>query len=131
MKYGVIYVSLLGFVLLAGGVKVREAAAKRLAGADEPKHKIKEVMKKCMAGGLCKKVASGKANEAEQKGLLEMFQSLAANKPPRGEDKSWTEKTKSLVDAAQAVVDGKDGAGAQLQKAANCKGCHESHKGKG
>jgi hypothetical protein len=124
-------VCVLGFILLAAGMKAREVAANRSAAAAEPKHKIKAVMKKCMAGGLCKKVASGKASEAEQKELLEMFQSLAANKPPRGEEKSWNEKTKSLVDAAQAVVDGKDGAGAQLQKAANCKACHDNHKGKG
>jgi hypothetical protein len=116
---------------LAVGSKAREGAENRLGSADQPKHKIKEVMKKCMAGGLCKKVASGKASEAEQKELLAMFQSLAANKPPRGDEKSWSEKTKALVDAAQAVVDGKEGAGGQLQKAANCKSCHDGHKGKG
>ena len=104
MKIAVMYVSLLAVIVLAVGSKAREAA-----NADEPKHKIKDVMKKCMAGGLCKKVASGKASEAEQKELLVMFQSLAANKPPRGDEASWNEKTKSLVDGAQAVVDGKEG----------------------
>jgi hypothetical protein len=126
MKHSAIGLSLLGLLLLTAGMMARDAA-----NADEPKHKIKDVMKKCMAGGLCKKVASGKATEAEAKELLGMFQSLAANKPPRGDEKSWGEKTKSLVDAAQAVVDGKPDAGAQLQKAANCKACHDSHKGKG
>jgi hypothetical protein len=57
-----------------------------------------------------------------------LYKALAANKPPKGEQASWNAKTKVLVDAAQAAVDGKEDAGAQLMKAANCKACHDAHR---
>lgn len=97
---------------------------------DAKKPTIKEVMQVCMKGGLCKKVASGQASEDEKKKLAEMFAALHANTPPRGDEASWKEKTKALVDAANAVLAGKEGATAALQKAANCMGCHSAHKGK-
>lgn len=97
---------------------------------DAKKTTIKEVMQVCMKGGLCKKVASGQASEEEKKKLAEMFAALHANTPPRGDEASWKEKTKALVDAANDVLAGKAGAEAALQKAANCNACHMVHKGK-
>jgi hypothetical protein len=91
---------------------------------------IKEVMKVAMKGGLCKKVASGEATAEEKKQLAGLFAALHKNKPPRGEQSSWDEKTKALVDAANDVLAGKEGAGGALQKAANCMACHSAHKGK-
>ena len=90
----------------------------------KPKHSIKDVMKKCMKGGLCKKVAGGKANDEEKKLLVEMFTALAASKPPRGDADSWKAKTSALLKAAQ---DDDDDA---LKKAANCAACHKVHKPK-
>jgi hypothetical protein len=98
-------------------------------GAQE-KASIKEVMKVAMKGGLCKKVASGEATEEEKKKLAGLFAALHENKPPKGEQASWDEKTKALLDAANAVLAGKSEGGAALQKAANCMGCHSEHKGK-
>jgi len=98
-------------------------------GAQE-KASIKEVMKVAMKGGLCKKVASGEASEEEKKKLAGLFAALHENKPPQGEQASWDEKTKALVDAANAVLAGKAEGGAALQKAANCMACHSAHKGK-
>lgn len=83
---------------------------------------IKEVMKKAMKGGLCGKVASGKANEDEKKELIALFTDLGKNKPPKGDETAWKEKTKALLDAAKAD-DGK-----ALKKAANCKACHDVFK---
>jgi hypothetical protein len=97
---------------------------------DEKKATIKEVMQVCMKGGLCKKVASGEASAEEKKKLAGLFAALHENKPPKGEQASWDEKTKALVDAANDVLAGKEGAGASLQKAANCMACHSAHKGK-
>ena len=94
----------------------------------EPKHKIKDVMKKAMKGGLLKKVAQGKASDEEKKSLHEMLESLAKNKAPKGEADSWKKLTAALVKASKDVNDGKDGAGAALQKASNCKACHSKHK---
>ena len=90
---------------------------------------VKKVMKEAHKEGLLKTVTEGKASAEQKKELLELYTELSEAKPPKGEDKSWEEKTKALVDAAQSAVDGKEGAGEQLKKAANCKACHEAHKG--
>lgn len=97
--------------------------------ADE-KVTIKEVMKKAMAGGLCKKCASGKASDAEKKELVELFSALGKSKPPKGDEASWKEKTDKLVAAAKAVAEGKDDGAKALGAAANCMACHSVHKGK-
>jgi surface antigen len=89
---------------------------------------IKKVMKEAMKGGLCKKVASGKAEAADKEALLKHFKDLAAATPPAGEADSWKAKTTALVAGAQAAVDGKEDAGALLLKAANCKACHDVHR---
>jgi hypothetical protein len=91
---------------------------------------IKEVMKVAMKGGLCKKVASGEANEEEKKKLAGLFAALHENKPPKGDQSSWDAKTKALVDAANDVLANKEGAAGRLQAAANCMACHSAHKGK-
>jgi len=98
---------------------------------DDKKVAIKEVMQVAMKGGLCKKVATGQASEEEKKKLAGLFAALHENKPPKGEQSSWDSKTKALVDAANDVLAGKEGAGAALGKAADCMGCHSAHKGKG
>jgi hypothetical protein len=98
-------------------------------GEKEPKFKIKEVMKKAMAGGLCKKCASGQATAEEKKQLVEMFVALHDNAPPKGEKDSWAKVTKALVDAAKAVEAGTDEkAGKALAMLVNCKACHGEFK---
>lgn len=101
-------------------------------GADddaEPKHTIKQVMKAAMKGPLLKKVASGEASDDEKKQLHSMMVSMSKHKPPKGEADSWNELTGALVKAAHDAVEGTEGAGDALKKAANCKGCHSKHKG--
>jgi len=93
-------------------------------GGDKKEVTIKVVMQKAMKGGLCGKVASGKADADEKKQLIELFTALSKATPPKGEEASWKEKTKALLDAAKAD-DGK-----ALKKAADCAGCHSEHKGK-
>ena len=97
--------------------------------AAKPKHTIKEVMKTAHKGGLMKKVAKGEASADEKKQLVELYESLAANKPPKGDDASWKEKTAALIAAAKDCAAGKDGAGEALTRAANCMACHSVHKG--
>lgn len=94
----------------------------------KPKHTIKEVMKKAMKGPLLKKVVTGDASEEEVKELHAMLVSLSKSKPKKGESDSWKKLTDVLVKAGKAVVDGDEKAGVALKKAADCKGCHESHK---
>lgn len=96
--------------------------ASDVSSQEKPKYKIAEVMAKAMKGGLCSKVAQGKADEDEKKTLIELFTALHANTPPKGEAASWKEKTSALLEAA------KKGDGAALKKAANCAECHKVHK---
>ncbi len=98
----------------------------------EGKISTKDVMEKCMKGdgALCKKVASGKASKDEKATLLENFTSLSENKPPKGDADSWKTKTGALVAAAKAAVADDNGYQDKLKAAANCKACHDVHKGK-
>ena len=94
-------------------------------GAQEAaKYSIKDVMQKAHKGGLMKKVADGKATAEEKKQLVEYYEALAANKPPKGDEASWKEKTAELLAAA------KDAAAGNLDKlkAINCGACHKAHK---
>lgn len=98
-------------------------------GQEKPKYKIAEVMAKAMKGGLCKKVAEGKATPAEKDTLIELFEALHANTPPKGSADSWKTKTKGLLDAAKQAKTDPDGAGKALKNLANCAACHKEHKG--
>jgi hypothetical protein len=108
------------------------AAQKDDKDKDKPKYTIKQVMKKAHAGkdALLKKVQAGDASKEEMKELLAMYKALEVNKPPRGDDADWKKRTKALVDGANAAVENKKDASDLLKKAADCKGCHDLHKGK-
>jgi hypothetical protein len=119
-------------LIVAGVVLAFAWVAVSLVVAEEKEEKkasIKEVMKVCMKGGLCAKVAKGEASEEEKKKLAGLFAALHEAKPPKGEAESWDAKTKALVDAANDVLAGKEGAGDKLKAAANCMECHKAHKG--
>jgi len=94
----------------------------------DPKYTIKEVMKAAHKDGLLKKVTGGTADATEKKTLLELYTALSENKPSKGDEKVWKEKTAAIVEAAKAVVDDKKDAGKNLAKTVNCKGCHEVFK---
>ena len=91
---------------------------------------IESVMKDAMKGeaSLYKKVATGKASDAENAKLLEYVKSLPGEKPEKGDAASWKEKTEKLVKAVEDVVAKKPGATNELQTAGNCKACHNVHK---
>lgn len=108
------------------------AAGNLIQGDDKeegakPKHTIKEVMKQHKP--LLDKVAEGKAEKADKEKLLDLYISLVENKPPKGEQESWYMKSGAAVLAAAKVAVGREGAEAELKKAADCKGCHTDHKG--
>jgi len=115
---------LAGVVIACGWLTVSFVAG---AQADKPKYTTKQVMKGAQAkGGLKDKVIAGTATEDERKELIAMYEALALNKPPRGEEASWKEKTAALVEAA------KSGDVEKIKAAANaCMACHSAHKGKG
>jgi hypothetical protein len=101
------------------------------AADDKPKYDIEAIMGKAHGENndkLLKKVLSGKASDAEKKELLELYTELGKNKPPKGDAKDWKKKTDALVSAAKDVAGGKKEAEKGLEKAANCKTCHEAHR---
>ena len=94
----------------------------------KPEYTIKQVMKMAHKDGLLKKVTGGDGSEADAEKLLALYKAMAENEPPKGSQADWNKKTGALVEAAQEVVDGKDGSLAALKKAANCAACHKAHK---
>ena len=103
-----------------------------LVRAAEPKE-IKEVMKEAHVGGkdsLRAKVIGGKAEAEDKEKLLALYKDLAANKPPRGDEKAWEKRTKAIVSAAEGVVNGDKAALQKLNQATNCAACHGVHKPK-
>jgi len=119
------------FTTMAVALLVTMGLFAGLSQANGPEETIKKVMKAAFSkkSGLCGSVASGKASAGQKQELLGLFEDLSKATPPRGEAKSWKTKTTALVRAAQAAVDEKPGADGLLKKAANCKACHEAHKG--
>jgi hypothetical protein len=107
---------------------LRAADESRAEGEAKAKYTVKQIMAGCMKSGLCKKVADGKASDAEKAKLVELLSELPKNKPPKGAADSWAAKTGAVAAAVKAVAEGKDGAGAELAKAANCAACHKEHK---
>ncbi len=110
------------------------AAAGLLMGAawaqgDEPKS-IKDVMVAVHKGkdSTISKVKDGKGTEDDNKKLVKMYEFLATQKAPKGDEKSWKDKTEALVAAAKDLVDKKDGALDKVKAASNCKACHDVHK---
>ena len=94
----------------------------------KPKHAIKEVMADAHKSKLVNKVQDGQASKEEKEKLLGLYISLYENKPPKGDQASWNEKTGALVVAGAKVVLGQEGAADSLKAAANCAACHKAHK---
>jgi hypothetical protein len=115
---------------LLSAAAVLAAEGKKDAAADKPKYDSKEVMKQAHKGdvSLYKKVEKGTSTAADHTKLVELYKALAANKPPKGDQKSWDAKTGALVKAAEGLQKGAPNAKAQLKTAANCKACHTAHK---
>jgi hypothetical protein len=95
---------------------------------DKPKHDIKEIMDLAHKKGLLKKVVSGQADGEQKKVLLGLYVDLAKNKPPKGEEGDWKERTEAIVTAAKAVVEDKEDAPKKLAAATKCMDCHSRDK---
>lgn len=91
---------------------------------------IKQIMADTHKGktAMVQKVGSGEASKEELQKLLGYYQFMSKQQPPKGDAKSWTEKTTLLVKAVEDVSAKKDGAPKAFQAAVNCKACHSQHK---
>ena len=121
---------ILSFVLAASVIGSAVTFPLVAADAKKPKHTIKEVMKEVHKGddNIGKRVSKGAASKEDIAKMVEYYESLPANEPPRGEKASWAAKTGKLVAAAKAVKAGTPGALDQYKDATNCKACHSEHK---
>lgn len=101
-----------------------------IAEAKKPKYTVKEVMQAIHKGkeNIGKRAVQGAASKDDLAKLVEYYDSLPLNEPPRGEMASWKEKTAKLVTAAKALKAGNAGAADLYKAAANCKACHNAHK---
>jgi len=101
-----------------------------LAEAKKPKYSVKEVMQAIHKGqdNIGKRAGQGAASKDDLAKLVEYYESLPQNEPPRGEMGSWKEKTGKLLAASKALKAGGAGAADLYKNAANCKACHNVHK---
>lgn len=126
-KYFVMAVMGLGLVAGLGMFRAADEA--------QPKYTIEEVMEKAHKApkkgqpSLFKQVVDGKASDEQKKQLVEYYEALAKNKPEKGSEDDWKKRTGTILTAAKKVASGNDEARPQLARAANCKGCHQLHKG--
>ncbi len=95
----------------------------------DPQHSVVDIMNATMKKGQWKKLANGEASPADAEKLVKLFDELHLTKAPHGDAKSWNEKTTELWEAAQAAAKGEPGAADRLKTAANCRMCHQAHKG--
>lgn len=111
---------------IVSGLVITLAAAWMLSVAvaddkDKPKYTIKEVMK-LHKDKLHEKFQDGKASKEDKEKLIEAYEAMGKNKPPKGDEKEWKEKADALVKAV------KDDDIAGFKKAVNCGACHGAHK---
>ena len=98
------------FVLAAFVLAVTGLGTYQAGFQDKPKYTIPDVMQTAHRPPekdkptLLKTVSDGKASKEQKEKLLELYTALGQNKPPKGDAKSWNEKTDALVSAAACVL---------------------------
>lgn len=110
-------------VVVAGGAFVW--------AVEDSKYTNKQVMKLAHGGGqnsLLKKVAGGKATTADKAKLVELYESMAKNKPKKGDAEGFAKMAETLLEAAKAVQNGEKDGAQKLAKASNCMACHNLYK---
>ncbi len=101
---------------------------------DKKPMSVHDIMEKGFKGSkaLYRKIISTKKEptKEEKEEFLSMMKDMAKNKPPKGDEEAWKEKTKALVEPTEKIVKGEDVKEAikELKKAASCAKCHKEHK---
>lgn len=99
--------------------------------SEDKKYTVKEVMKGAHGGGansLLAKVKGGKATDAEKAKLVELYSSMPDGKPKKGDADDFKKLGENMAEAAKAAKSGDNGWQAKLNKATNCKACHDIFK---
>jgi hypothetical protein len=110
-------------IFLAGPAKLR-------ADDGSPKYTVEEIMKAVFKGedSAGKRVSKGKGTQADYDKLVEYLSSLPLNDPPQGDADGWKQKTTAVLNAAEALKEGKADALAQFNTAVNCQACHRIYR---
>ena len=118
--------------LLALALAFFAVPACRNVAAEEKKMSLEDIMDKFHKGkeAPVNAVKAGTATEAQLKEFLEAYKTMAATKPPQGDEAEWKKKTGALVDATQGLLDKKEGALEAYKTAVDCKACHMVFKPK-
>jgi hypothetical protein len=112
-------------------VKGAVVAVLALAASLTQAKSIKDVMESHKGKeSMVSKIVAGKGSDEDHKKLLGLYEFLATQKPPMGDEASWKEKTSALISVTKDVVAKKEGALDALKKASDCKACHSVHKPK-
>lgn len=101
---------------------------------DDSRQVIIAAMRRVFSGTeppLILRAAAGDASETEKQRLVKVLGGMAQAQPDHGSADSWKAKTVALTAAAQDLLDGKAGAGERLRAAADCRACHQAHRGRG
>jgi hypothetical protein len=120
-------------VSLATVLIVDQTGAKNLA----PKS-IKDVMTEAHKAPekgkppLCGKASNGLASRDELKLMISLYEDMAKQKPPVGEEEAFKKKSDALVIATKKLAEDPTDkeAIAGYKKAVNCAACHSVHKPK-
>jgi len=125
-------IKLLGLAMLVLAVSAGGRASR--ADDDDSRAVIIAAMRRAFSGTeppLILRAAAGDASETEKRRLLKVLTGMAQAQPYHGGTESWKAKTGALTAAAQDLLDGKEGAGERLRAAADCRACHQVHRGNG
>jgi hypothetical protein len=125
--------SVKSIALLSGAAIIFAAPAIRAADAQTDEEIIEGIMKKYHKAprgtdNVAQKFQKGTATPEEVKDLVAAYDKLAKTKPPKGDEKSWKEKTTKLAEAAHALQKNDPNGAAMFKEAVNCKACHSVHK---
>ena len=103
-----------------------------LLGAAQEYKSIKDAMSATHKGkeSMIAKIRDGKGSDEEHKKALSVWEYIATQKPPQGDDASWKSKTSALISAAKELVEKKPGALDKVKATSDCKACHSVHKPK-
>ncbi len=115
------------------GLLLASAVCWRSNAADAKEDPIKAAMQKYHKAPkgidtVVKKAQDGNATKKELEGLVDAYKIMAKEKPPKGDDASWKEKSGKLLAATISLRKGDANAAAQFKEAVNCKACHSVHK---
>ena len=129
---GLVGVGLVTGASLLAAEKKADKKAETPAAGGAPKYTIEEVMEKAHKGkdkSMFSRVVAGKGSDEDKKNLVEYYEAMLANKPPKGEPADWAKRNEAILAAAKKVQSGNDQKNlAALKNAANCKQCHDLHK---